>query len=584
MVPAGSAAAVVVVLAEGRLGPRDPDTHDPSSWWGIVPSDPLSDASRGALAGVAALAVIALCLCWWRLVVAAMAGRVPGRSVTIAWAAWSLPFILGPPLFSRDVYAYAAQGELARHGLDPATNGIVSLRAFGDVGSTFVDAVDPRWRETYAPYGGTAVAVEKAAAALGEALFGPGPMGVVLVLEVVAIMASIALVLMTLALARAAGVPAVAVAVADASHGGGAHLGGAHGGGAQVGGAQVGGAHVGAGRAAPGWPFVLALVGCNPVVVIHLVGGAHLDALAAALVAGALLLGRRYVPAEPDGSGRPAGRRLTAAGAVALASLAATVKVTAGLALAWLVLAHAREAAHAATVVSPSIRSRLRAMTTVLTADLMVAAMATVAGMLVTGFGPTWVGALPTSGKLETGVAPASILAAVVGAPLGLAGLDTSWVLQMTRTLALGVASAVVGALLWRSWRDPGCSGGLPTLRDGLTVVGLGGLAVALGSPVLYPWYLAPALPAVAILSASATGERSRRTATTLVVVMSAWLCLATLSPLAATWRLIGRGGWVTGAVAAAAVVAAVVAVVLVARSRRVPGVPGRHGPRTPPG
>src|SRR4029453_7464995 len=32
MVPAGSAAAVVVVLAEGRLGPRDPNTHDPSSW------------------------------------------------------------------------------------------------------------------------------------------------------------------------------------------------------------------------------------------------------------------------------------------------------------------------------------------------------------------------------------------------------------------------------------------------------------------------------------------------------------------------------------------------------------------------
>jgi hypothetical protein len=501
-----------------------------------------------------------------------------GRTVVAAWVAWSLPFALGPPLFSRDVYAYAAQGELARHGLDPATTGIESLRGFGAAGSVFVDAVDPRWRETHAPYGGTAVAVEKAAAAIGTALFGPGPTGAVVVLKVIAVAASIALVVTTLALARTAGVPAPWLRPAPAGR-----------------------VHAAAADGGPGWPFVVALVGCNPVVVIHLVGGAHLDAVAAVLVVGALLLQRR----------RAEHRRVTAAGAVALACLAATVKATAGVALAWLVLAHARDAARAAPgggtgshvadgqrgvnwqrdwqdgqrgadgrgtadgrraggggtqddsrsgdAGRPSRRRRRsRAVTGAVVADLGVAAATALASMLASGFGPTWIGALPTSGKLETGVAPASILAAVVTTPLHFIGFEAPWVLPVTRALAFGAASAVVGVLLWRSWRDDEPL----RRRDGLAVVGFGGMAVALGSPVLYPWYLAPALPALAVLLAldaavprrpgrasgrkrgkRGRGGRERPTWLALVAVTSVWLCLATLSPLAATWRLFGRLG-----------------------------------------
>ena len=45
-----------------------------------------------------------------------------GLSVRTAWlilVLWGLPFFLGAPLFSRDLYSYVAQGQLARHGLNP---------------------------------------------------------------------------------------------------------------------------------------------------------------------------------------------------------------------------------------------------------------------------------------------------------------------------------------------------------------------------------------------------------------------------------------------------------------------------------
>jgi len=56
--------------------------------------------------------------------------------------------IVAPPLFSRDVFSYAAQGEMTSHHLSPYILGPFSLGS-----SPFVNPVDPLWQNTPAPYG-----------------------------------------------------------------------------------------------------------------------------------------------------------------------------------------------------------------------------------------------------------------------------------------------------------------------------------------------------------------------------------------------------------------------------------------------
>jgi len=519
LIVTGTAAAVTAMLAEGHLGPREPNVSDPSFWWGILPSAPLGETTRGVLAGLSALSVIVLCLCWGGLVRATLAARVSTRTALATALAWSLPFAVGPPLFSRDVYAYAGQGELARRRLDPATHGVADLLGAdgaGGSGPAFVQAVDPRWSTTHSPYGGAAVAVERAAATLGG-----GPTGTVVILRIVAVLATIALIALSLRLAGPAPGPRSAVAV---------------------------------------------LVAANPVTVIHLVGGAHLDALVAAGVAAALVVDRAARTPGPT--------LLAGAAATALASLAFTVKATALLAVGWLMVAHLLTARRAPRP--------LRAGAIRLALDILALAAAGGLSIVVAGFGPTWIHSLSTSGALSTGIAPASLLATLAQGLLGLAGSHPGHdaTLRVARALCLLAAGVVIAILVARAWRRGGDrvtpAGSMTSAtttattldaRPDLAVIGLGGLAVALGSPVVYPWYLATCLPALAVLAALLTGRAAAVTAAGTAVV-SAWLCLATLPPLAATWRLLGRAG-LPGLVTMLALAAAAGVVGLVAARRR---------------
>lgn len=422
------------MLADARLGPRDPGTSNPSDWHGVLAGAPPGPTARGLLAAGVALSVIVLAACWWLLARAAGSGRVSLAVARVGWLVWSLPFALGPPLFSRDVYAYAAQGELARRGLDPSTVGAATLGP-----GPFLAAVDPRWRETHAPYGSTAVLLQKALATLG----GGDPVTIVVLFRLVAVAAVTALVPLALAL------------VSDEAR----------------------------------WAQVLVLVGMNPVVLVHLVSGAHLDAVAAVLLVGALVAERRggHVPA------------------VVLACLGGTVKATAFLGLLWLLVDHARLG---------GLRAAAR--------DLGVAAGTAVASALAVGLWPTWLRTLDTPGHLRTEVAPSSLLARLLSGGLrlvGLPGADAA-VLSVTRLAGLVLAGAVVVGLLAYAAAP----------RD-LRVVGYGSLAVAVLGPVLYPWYLALAVPPLAAL-----GGRARHA----VVVLSVALCLATLPSLTPTWRLFG--------------------------------------------
>jgi hypothetical protein len=75
----------------------------------------------------------------------------PGAKLRSLWwmlLLWAAPMIVAPPLFSRDVFSYAAQGEMTHLHLSPYFLGPFSL------GSTpYVNPVDPLWGNTPAPYG-----------------------------------------------------------------------------------------------------------------------------------------------------------------------------------------------------------------------------------------------------------------------------------------------------------------------------------------------------------------------------------------------------------------------------------------------
>jgi len=76
-----------------------------------------------------------------------------GASLKQLWwtlALWSVPMIVAPPLFSRDVFSYAAQGEMAAHNISPYLYGPFTM---GQGSNSYTSPVDPLWGNTPAPYG-----------------------------------------------------------------------------------------------------------------------------------------------------------------------------------------------------------------------------------------------------------------------------------------------------------------------------------------------------------------------------------------------------------------------------------------------
>ncbi|MFC4948017.1 polyprenol phosphomannose-dependent alpha 1,6 mannosyltransferase MptB [Pseudonocardia sp. GCM10023141] len=75
----------------------------------------------------------------------------PGRGLLARTALlWAAPLAVAPPLFSRDVYSYLAQGEVLLRGLDPYLTGPAAALGVDD---PLVRNVPAMWRGTPAPYG-----------------------------------------------------------------------------------------------------------------------------------------------------------------------------------------------------------------------------------------------------------------------------------------------------------------------------------------------------------------------------------------------------------------------------------------------
>ncbi len=103
-------------------------------------------ATIGAYGGLVLLVVA-----WTRL------GRLVGtpdgpetRELLAIVVRWAAPLMIAPPLFSKDVYSYAAQGAMVLHHSDPYAHGPGDAPAFF---SPLKDNVDVQWAETPAPYG-----------------------------------------------------------------------------------------------------------------------------------------------------------------------------------------------------------------------------------------------------------------------------------------------------------------------------------------------------------------------------------------------------------------------------------------------
>lgn len=73
------------------------------------------------------------------------------RDLLAVGALWASPLVIGPPLFSRDVYSYLAQGMLAHLQLSPYVYSPTVLEVTGF--NNLLAAVSPVWRLTTAPYG-----------------------------------------------------------------------------------------------------------------------------------------------------------------------------------------------------------------------------------------------------------------------------------------------------------------------------------------------------------------------------------------------------------------------------------------------
>jgi alpha-1,6-mannosyltransferase len=93
------------------------------------------------------LGMAVLCLAWARLVRRAVRSTLGRRDLGWAATLWAAPLLLSPPLGSRDVYSYLAQGHLVASGLNPYET------APRQGSATLLEGVSTSWTETTSPYG-----------------------------------------------------------------------------------------------------------------------------------------------------------------------------------------------------------------------------------------------------------------------------------------------------------------------------------------------------------------------------------------------------------------------------------------------
>jgi hypothetical protein len=130
-----------MVVTGTRLGPLP---NPPSGqWWFHLPPGHLGLLRVLFYVG-AALAVAG----WLGVGVEARRGRLSTPVALLALVLWSVPLLLGPPIFSKDIYSYIGQGLIAHRGLDPYS---IPPSALGH--GPLLNSIASVWRHSPAPYG-----------------------------------------------------------------------------------------------------------------------------------------------------------------------------------------------------------------------------------------------------------------------------------------------------------------------------------------------------------------------------------------------------------------------------------------------
>jgi hypothetical protein len=139
----------------GVLRPGSPFVaQGASAWFWTSPAVPAGrpESSAQFLGIMLVYLGLALLLAAWFETIRAMrtGARIELKHLLLVLAAWAAPILVAPPLFSRDVYSYAAQGQMVARGLNPYLHGPSAL---GSGSGPFLALVDPLWRHATAPYG-----------------------------------------------------------------------------------------------------------------------------------------------------------------------------------------------------------------------------------------------------------------------------------------------------------------------------------------------------------------------------------------------------------------------------------------------
>ena len=131
-----------VAIAVGGLAAGALPQRDPFAHWPLI-----RELRAFPLVGVAGtyFGLALLCGAWLRMR-STVDGQRPADLVRTLLC-WAAPLALTAPMFSRDVYSYLAQGEMVRRGLDAYRWGPSSL------GGPLALDVPAIWQDTPAPYG-----------------------------------------------------------------------------------------------------------------------------------------------------------------------------------------------------------------------------------------------------------------------------------------------------------------------------------------------------------------------------------------------------------------------------------------------
>jgi len=411
------------------------------SWRLTVPGIPHPGTSFQATSTFI-IGLVLLGLAWIGLIGRAERAPISRRArlvaVVLVGIVWCVPVLLGPPMLSHDVYSYASQGEMASRGIDPTANGPFSMK-----NTRWVWEVDPIWRDAPAPYGPVAVEAGKVVVELT----GHDPASAIWGFRALAML----------------GVMLGAVGVASIA------------------------------RSMKQSPAVAVAVGiASPLVLLHLIGGSHNDALMMGLLAlGVAAFLRRY--------------KWLGLGLVILAT-GAKVPAAAGIVfLAW----NWHD--------DPDTSIWQRVKTTAYAGVGSIAAISVLS--LLAGIQVGWMAALKSTGSVYSTFSVSTKLGFLTASGLQTIGLRVSseGTVAVFRLVGIALAAAICTVLLLRS------------PRIGMArALGISMIVVVLLSPVVWPWYLAAGF---ALVAASGMGKW-RPTYVVLIIAASAVVFPTSISPV----------------------------------------------------